>query len=70
MSEPLRPSPFFDPDLSLARARGPRNFDGNGQRLVTVWLFAYIDRLEAGDFEQMIKDPSLDWVIMPLPGFV
>ena len=60
----------WDPDLTLAETRGPRNFDGNAQRRVRLWLWAYVDRFEEEDFEELGRTESLDWVIVPLPGIV
>ena len=58
----------LDPDLSVAVNRGPRNFDGNAQRRITGWFYAYTDRFEAEDFVVMGESEALDWVIFPLVG--
>jgi hypothetical protein len=67
MSKPHAPE---HPDFSVAMKRGPRNFDGNAQRRVSLWLWAYVDRLEEADFVVMAESEALDWVILPLEGMV
>lgn len=55
---------FFD--LSLADHDCYRQFDGNGQNHIGLWLWMMVKHFTDEDYKRMAQEPDLDWVIIPM----